>query len=74
MVGSASNIDEEAREIQALAKRFQLPEFKVVEVYRREFERLASQSRIDIFLDVLALRNTKSILRGTGTLSTHRSA
>jgi hypothetical protein len=51
--------------IRALSKQLQVPERKVMEVYRAEFNRLAAQSRIGTFLSVLAMRNTRSLLRRT---------
>jgi hypothetical protein len=49
--------------INALSERLKVPTLKVIEVYRSEFKRLAAHSRIETYLDVLAMRNTKSILR-----------
>ena len=61
-----SILDNDAKEIRALAETCKVPELKVIEVYRSEFKRLAAQSRIETYLGVLAMRNTKSILRSTG--------
>jgi predicted metallopeptidase len=52
--------------IKALSERLKVPALRVIEVYRSEFKRLAAQSRIETYLDVLALRNTKSILAAKG--------
>jgi len=59
----AEEIEKDDAAIQALSEKLQVPALKVIEVYRTEFKRLAAQSRIDTYLGVLALRNTKSILR-----------
>jgi hypothetical protein len=65
MTESVSSLENDARAIQALSEKLKVPELKVIEVYRTEFNRLAAQSRIETFLGVLAMRNTKSILRNT---------
>jgi hypothetical protein len=68
MIESVSGIqDDDARAVAALSEKLQLPERQVVEIYKIEFERLAEQARIPNFLSVLAMRNTKSILRSSGT-------
>ena len=51
------------KDIATLAEKLHVPVHKVHEVYSKEFERLASQARIGHFLEVLTLRNTRSILR-----------
>jgi Protein of unknown function (DUF3562) len=68
MIESVSRIqDDDARAVAALSEKLQLPEREVVEIYKIEFDRLAEQARIPNFLSVLAMRNTKSILRSSGT-------
>jgi len=52
--------------INALSERLKVPPLRVIEVYRSEFKRLAAQSRIETYLEVLAMRNTKSILVANG--------
>jgi hypothetical protein len=70
MMESVSRIqDDDARAVAALSEKLQLPEREVVEIYKIEFDRLAEQARIPNFLSVLAMRNTKSILRSSGTSS-----
>jgi len=61
-----ATLEDDSRAIQALSEQLQVPELKVTEVYRAEFSRLAAQSRIDTFLSVLAMRNTRSLLRRSG--------
>lgn len=51
------------KDIATLAEKLQVPVHQVHEIYSKEFERLASHARIGHFLDVLTLRNTRSILR-----------
>ncbi len=58
-------IDRDDGAIQALSEKLKLPALKVIEVYRTEFKRLAAQSRIETYLGVLAMRNTRRILRET---------
>ena len=70
MKESVSGLENDARAIQALSEKLKVPERKVIEVYRTEFNRLAAQSRIETFLGVLAMRNTKSILRNSGATDT----
>ncbi|HWX28803.1 MAG TPA: DUF3562 domain-containing protein [Steroidobacteraceae bacterium] len=59
--------DDDARAVAALSEKLNLPEREVVEIYKIEFDRLAEQARIPNFLSVLAMRNTRSILRASGT-------
>jgi hypothetical protein len=61
--------DDAQRAIQALPEQLQVPEFKVLEVYKTEYIRLSSQSRIANFVSVLAMRNTRSILRNAGSVN-----
>ena len=49
--------------IASLSDKLKIPEHEVDEIYKREFDRLALQGRIPTFLVVLAMRNTRSILR-----------
>ena len=63
MTNLNANFDDDTRAIQALSEKLKVPELKVIEVYRAEFKRLAAQSRIGTFLSVLAIRNTRSLLR-----------
>lgn len=69
---SAVDIEKDDGAIQALSEKLKVPALKVIEVYRTEFKRLAAQSRIDTYLGVLALRNTKHILRETCTADPSR--
>jgi hypothetical protein len=59
--------DDDARAVAALSEKLNLPEREVVEIYKIEFDRLAEQARIPNFLSVLAMRNTRSILRASGS-------
>jgi uncharacterized protein (DUF2126 family) len=58
-----SEDDDAQRAIQALSEKLNVPELKVLEVYKTEYRRLSAESRIETFVSVLALRNTRSILR-----------
>lgn len=49
--------------VNSICKELQLPVEEVAQVYTREFERLEKQARIRTFLTVLAVHNTKLILR-----------
>jgi hypothetical protein len=60
-VADSPNIDDRA--IQELSEKLRVPELLVVEVYKTEFKRLAAQSRIQTYVSVLAMSNTRSILR-----------
>jgi hypothetical protein len=60
-VADSPNIDDRA--IQELSEKLRVPELRVVEVYKTEFKRLAAQSRIQTYVSVLAMSNTRSILR-----------
>ncbi len=55
--------------IAALSKQLHVPLHDVSRVYCKQLERLSSQARIKGFLGVLAVRNTKSILRRQGPQS-----
>lgn len=58
-----SSDDDAQRAIQALSEKLDVPELKVLEVYKTEYRRLSAQSRIATYVSVLAMRNTRSILR-----------
>jgi hypothetical protein len=60
-VVDSPNIDDRA--IHELSEKLRVPELRVVEVYKTEFKRLAAQSRIQTYVSVLAMSNTRSILR-----------
>jgi hypothetical protein len=64
-----SGDDDAQRAIQALSEKLDVPEFKVLEVYKTEYRRLSAQSRIATFVSVLAMRNTRSILRDAGSVN-----
>ena len=74
MTESAVDVDDIEKDdgaIQALSEKLKVPALKVIEVYRPEFKRLAAQSRFDTYLGVLAMRNTKYILREARTSDAH---
>lgn len=60
------SVDIDDRAIHALSEKLRVPELRVVEVYKTEYNRLAAQSRIPTFVSVLAMNNTRSILRDGG--------
>ena len=64
-----SSDDDAHRAIQALSEKLDVPELKVLEVYKTEYRRLSAQSRIATFVSVLAMRNTRSILRDSGPVN-----
>jgi hypothetical protein len=64
-----SSDDDAQRAIQALSEKLHVPELKVLEVYKTEYRRLSAQSRIATFVSVLAIRNTRSILRESGPVN-----
>jgi len=64
-----SSDDDAQRAIQALSEQLHVPELKVLEVYKTEYSRLSAQSRISTFVSVLAMRNTRSILREAGSVN-----
>jgi hypothetical protein len=73
MTESAFPPDEDrARTIKALSDKLQVPMQEVGEIYGREFDRLARGARIPTFLSVLAMSNTRSILREGGKRATLR--
>jgi hypothetical protein len=49
--------------VSALARRLHIPVRDVGAIYAKELARLAADARIEGFLSVLALRNTREILR-----------
>jgi len=49
--------------VAALAKELAVPVQQVQEVYQKELDELAAQARVRIYLDILALRSTRAILR-----------
>jgi hypothetical protein len=64
MAESIPRSDDDAQlAIQALSEKLHVPELRVLEVYKTEYRRLSAQSRIATFVSVLAMRNTRSILR-----------
>jgi len=65
--GADMDIENDHDALQKLSEKLKVPPLKVIEVYRTEFKRLASQSRIATYLGVLALQKTKSILREQGS-------
>jgi len=65
------DIEKDDGAIQALSEKLKVPPLRVIEVYRSEFKRLASQSRIATYLGVLALQRTKVILREQGSAALH---
>jgi uncharacterized protein (DUF2126 family) len=70
MAESNPDSDDDARRaIQALSEQLDVPEVKVLEVYKTEYRRLSAQSRIATFVSVLAMRNTRSILRDSGAVN-----
>jgi outer membrane protein assembly factor BamD (BamD/ComL family) len=70
MPESISNSDDDAqRAIQALSEQLHVPELKVLEVYKTEYNRLSAESRIATFVSVLAIRNTRSILRDSARVN-----
>ena len=65
MTESFSRLESDhVRVIASLSDKLKIPEHEVDAIYKREFDRLALQARIPTFLVVLAMRNTRSILRG----------
>jgi len=70
MTESIPSSDDDAQQaIQALSRKLDVPELKVLEVYKTEYSRLSAQSRIATFVSVLAMRNTRSILRDGGRVN-----
>jgi hypothetical protein len=55
----------DANAVAALSEKLQVSASDVVEVYRDEFIRLHAQARVKTYVGVLAMSNTKNILRKT---------
>jgi len=51
------------RVMSRLAHELHIPLHEVQGIYRAQFERLGADARIERFLGVLAMRNTRDILR-----------
>ena len=51
--------------VVTLAENLQVPAHAVQEIYSQEFDRLAMKARVKSFVGVLAMRNTRAILRPT---------
>ena len=51
------------RAIQALSETLNVPELKVIEIYKTEYRRLSAECRIATYVSVLAMRNTRTILK-----------
>jgi uncharacterized protein DUF3562 len=66
---ASSAADDAQQAIQALSKKLDVPELKVLEVYKTEYSRLSAQCRIAAFVGVLAMRNTRTILREAGRVN-----
>jgi hypothetical protein len=58
--------NDHARAIATLSDKLHVPLHEVGEIYQKEFDRLAERARIPTFLVVLAMSNTRSILRRGG--------
>ena len=56
--------------IGALSEKLHVPVQEVSEIYRIEFNRLARVARIPNYLGLLAVSNTRSILRAAGKRGT----
>jgi len=54
---------EHGRVITKLSHELEVPLHEVREIYRAQLERLSADARIQSFLGVLAMRNTRDILR-----------
>jgi hypothetical protein len=64
MTESVSKFEgDHATAIATLSEKLKIPKDEVVDIYRKEFDRLAVHARIPTFLVVLAMRNARSILR-----------
>ena len=61
-----------AKTIRALSEKLQVPVYEIGKIYETEFDRLARGARIPTYLGVLALSNTRSILREGGRRATLR--
>ena len=68
MTESALPLDKDLiKTVGALSSELQVPMQDVADIYRTEFDRLARAARIPAYLGVLAMSNTRSILRGGAT-------
>jgi hypothetical protein len=73
MTESVSRLqNDHVRAIATLSDKLHVPMHEVGEIYKKEFDRLAQGARIPTFLVVLAMSNTRSILRGGGRSATLR--
>ena len=73
MTESVSRLENDhVRAIATLSDKLHVPVHEVGEIYKKEFDRLAEGARIPTFLVVLAMSNTRSILRGGGRSATLR--
>lgn len=61
--GPADLGTDQDRVIASLAAKLHRPLSEVRQVYVREFDRLRSEARIHTFIEVLAVRSTRSALR-----------
>lgn len=53
--------------MKALAESLHRPLEEVQEIYQQQLDRLASGARVQNFVGALAIRHTRSILRGAET-------
>jgi hypothetical protein len=60
--------------IAALSERLTVPLQHVQEIYQQEFSKLAAQARVQSFLGILALRQTRAILRERARCASHEAA
>jgi Protein of unknown function (DUF3562) len=60
-MSGAENFDADA--VAALSEKLHVSASDVVEIYRDEFTRLNTQARVKTYVGVLAMSNTKNILR-----------
>jgi len=58
---------EHGRLVASLSDELHMPIHEVGAIYREQLDRLAAQARIQSFLSVLAVRNTRSVLRARTT-------
>jgi len=71
---TADTVDATPGAIAALSERLSVPLQQVEEVYQREFSKLAAQARVQSFLGILALRQTRAILRERARCASHEAA
>ena len=60
--------------IVALSEQLTVPLQQVQQLYQQEFSKLAAQARVHSFLGILALRQTRSILRERTRRASHEVA